>query len=53
MIKFIKQFFCKHIFNTYWESAGVKFFHVDQWYYDDWQVKSCEKCGKEKPFNQY
>lgn len=53
MKKIIKQLFCKHIFTRYWQTAGNLFYHTKQWYYDDWEVDYCKKCGKEKSVNPY
>lgn len=53
MIKFIKQLFCKHVFVRYWQTSGNAFYHKTQWYYDDWQVDYCSKCGKGKTVNPY
>ena len=53
MKKFIKRMLCKHFFTRYWQSAGSGSLHTNQWYYDDWEVDICEKCGKQKSVNEY
>jgi len=48
---FFKQLFCKHSFIRYYQSIGNRFLHLNIWYYDDYQIDKCSKCGKEKPVN--
>jgi hypothetical protein len=52
MKKIIKQLFCKHNFIRYYQSIGNQFLHKNIWYYDDWEIDRCSKCGKEKSVNE-
>lgn len=45
---FFKKLFCKHDYKVYYKTLGNQFLHEDIWYYDDYQIKKCIKCGKEK-----
>lgn len=35
----------------FYQSIGNQFLHKNIWYYDDWKVNKCDKCGKEKIVN--
>lgn len=48
MKNFLKQLFCKHKFVRFYQSIGNNILHEKIWYYDDWQVDKCNKCGKQK-----
>jgi hypothetical protein len=45
MKNLLKQLFCKHEYKTYWSSGNDKLY-VFQPFYDAWEVKKCNKCGK-------